>query len=233
MGLGEGFHRVGFVGHNHPVDQAHRYQLDGAFLGGAEHQLFEAGETQLLLVEPGHAAHNALLEGGQQGSSSSLPFGPDYFLYLTHHVGKLLPVSTVRPGRAFGSNGGGLRFGLVLRINVNIVENQPVHLVGQAAGCTPRYADNDDTLADGSQRVDDVDEIRVAGYQHISTDVGIGMGALDAVRRHLHVHAVLNPRGPGVHGGRSSQRESGGHVHRFDAGGVEGGRIDDKLAGPS
>ena len=77
-----------------------------------------------------------------------------------------------------------------------------------------------------------MDEIGIAGDQHVGTDVGVRMGDLDAVGGHLDIDAVLDAAGTHAVGvGGAGRWEPGGHEHRFDAGGVEGGRVVEKLAG--
>ena len=124
-----------------------------------------------------------------------------------------------------------VRLGCGDNIYVHIVENQLVHLVGKPARRGPGYAYYDDPLAHGPEGVDNVDEVRVSGDQYVSADIGVGMGAFDAVRRHFDVDAVLDTGS--APGGGSRIRQPSGHVHGIDAGGIQGRRVVDKLARPA
>ena len=221
-----------FIGHQHPIHQAVGHQLNVAGVGGVEHQFLEPGKAEFLFVEAGDAAHNPLFQGSQQGHPAGLPLGADNVLNNPDDFGQLLLAGDAAAGRRAAGRGRrrGHRFRRRLRIHIAVVENQPVHLVGQPAGGTPGNADDDDPLANGPQGIDDMDEVGVAGNQHIGADVGVSVGALDAVGGHLDIHAVFHPKGAGV-AGQAADRQAGGNIDRLDAGGVESRRIVDELAG--
>ena len=71
-----------------------------------------------------------------------------------------------------------------------------------------------------------MDEVGVAGNKHEGADVGVGVGAFDAVCRHFDVDAVLDPSGAdAVVETGAGRRRPGGHENGFDASRVEGGRV--------
>ena len=75
-------------------------------------------------------------------------------------------------------------------------------------------------------------EVRVARHQHEGTDVGVRMGALDAVSSHLDVDAVLDAVGAHPIGAGSLGRGNPGwNKYRLDTCSIEGGWIVDELAG--
>ena len=77
-----------------------------------------------------------------------------------------------------------------------------------------------------------MEEVGVAGHQHEGGDVGVGVGALDAVGGHFDIDAVLHTVGAHpVGGGSLGGRDACGNEHRLYACGVEGGRIVEELAG--
>ena len=77
-----------------------------------------------------------------------------------------------------------------------------------------------------------MEEVGIAGHQHESADVGVGMGAFDTVGGHFDVDAVLDPVGAHpVGGGGGGGRDAGRHENGFDAGGVERWGVVDELAG--
>ena len=77
-----------------------------------------------------------------------------------------------------------------------------------------------------------MDKVRVSGNQHEGANVGVGVGYLDTVGGHLDVNAVLDAsRAHAVGIGRVGRRSSRGHEYGLDAGGVEGGRVVQELAG--
>ena len=227
--------RVGFVGHQNPIHQVNAADFDVAFLGDAEHQFFESREPELALVEAGDAADQPLLQRGEQEGVPGGSLGANDVLNGADYFGKLVasgvaqlrrglrPVALVRPAVVLW------RFDLD-GVNVRVVENQAVHVVGHAAGRGPGNADDQDALADGAQGVDDVDEVGIARYQHEGVDVGEIVGGVDAVGGHLDVDAVFD--GDGASGAvGTAGRQAGGHVHRLDAGGVERRGVLDELAG--
>ena len=120
------------------------------------------------------------------------------------------------------------------RVHVFVVEQQRVHLVGQAAGGAPGHADDHHLLAHGAQRIDHVQEVRVPRHQHEGAYVGVRVSALDAIGGHLDVDAVLDavgahPVGAGGMGGGHAGWDKDG----LDACRIEGGRVVDELAGPA
>ena len=76
-----------------------------------------------------------------------------------------------------------------------------------------------------------MNKIRVPGNQNEGADVGIGVGALDAIGGHLDVDAVLHPGGSKRGGAGPAVVKACGHIYGFDTGGIEGRGIVDELAG--
>ena len=224
------FLRHCLVGHQHPIDQAVSYQLDVAGVGDMEHQFLEPGKAEFFLVEAGDAAHHPLFQGSQQRHPPGLPLGADNILDDPDDFSQLLLAAGGGPGGTGRRRRG--RRGPGFRLHIGIVKNQPIHLVSQAAGSAPGNADDDYVLANGAQGVDDMDEVGIAGHQHIGADVGVRVGALDTVGGHLDIHAVFHPEGAGV-AGQAADRQPRRDIHRLDAGGVEGRRVIDELTGPA
>ena len=229
-------HGVGFVGHQHPIHQVNAADFDVAFFGDPEHQLFEAGEAQLALVKAGDAAHQPLLQRGEQQGMPGGAFAADDVLDGPDDFGQLMAARIAqllrRREMAGTLVGAAMERGFnVDGVDVRVVENQPVHVVGHTPGGGPGYAYHQHPLAHGAQGVDDVNEVGVAGHQDEGRDVGEVVRRVDAVGGHLHVNAVLD--GDGAAGvmrpaGRQSRRD----VHRLDAGRVQRRGVLDKLAGP-
>ena len=222
--------RVGFVGHQDPVDQVDATDFDIAFLGDAEHEFFEAGEAEFALVEAGDAAHEALLEGGKQEGMAGGALGADEVFDGADDFGELMA-----SGVGEGSRGGGAAavdgFGGGYGVNIAVVKDEAVDVVGHAAGGGPGDADDEDAFADGAQGIDDMDEVGVAGDEDEGIDVGEAVGRFDAVGRHFDVDAVFDPHSAARLVGTAAWGEAGRHIDGFDAGGVEGGGVVDKLAG--
>ena len=231
----DGAFRGFLIGHYRPVHQPGVDQLDVALLGGAGHQLLETGKAELLFVKGGVAAHQALLDAGQQGVAAGGPFVADDFLDGADN----LPQFGGGVGDRRAARRGVLRQHRRLRvgrrrrgIDILVVQQQRVHLVGQVARSAPRHADDHHPLAHRAQGVDHMEEVGIAGHQHESADVGVGMGAFDTVGGHFDVDAVLDAVGAHpVGGGGGGGRDAGRHENGFDAGGVERGGVVDELAG--
>ena len=174
-------------------------------------------------------AHQPLFQGGQQRHPAGLSFRPDQVFNGADYFRQLVAARAVQPGWAASiADRDGLRRSL--GVNVHVVEDQPVHLVGQAAGGAPGHADYEDPLPPGAKGVDDVDEVGVPGDQDVCADVGVGVSALNAIGGHLDVDAVLNTGGPVGVRGRSGQWKAGWDINRIDPGGVKGRRVEDELA---
>jgi hypothetical protein len=77
-----------------------------------------------------------------------------------------------------------------------------------------------------------VNEIRIAGYQNVSANVGIRVGAFNAISGHLYVYAVFDPGHPRGLRGSAAVRQSGRNVDWLDTGGIEGWGIINELTGP-
>jgi hypothetical protein len=77
-----------------------------------------------------------------------------------------------------------------------------------------------------------VDEVGIARYQDICANVGIRVGALDAISGHFYVYAVLDPSSSVRLGRSATLGQSGGYVDRFNTCGIEGGGIVNELTGP-
>ena len=227
--------RVGLVGHQYPVHQVDAADFDIAFFGNPQHQFLEAGEAQLALVKAGNAADEALLEGGQQQGMAGRPLGADNVLDGADDFRQLVAARIGQGRRGRGASdalrGAARRNGFRLNgVNVGVVENQAVHMVGHTTGGSPGYSDHQHALAHGAEGVDDMDEVGIAGDEDKGVDVREVVGRVNAVGGHLHIDAVFDADGAaGVV--RTPHRQARGNVHRLDAGGVERGRVVDELTG--
>ena len=118
------------------------------------------------------------------------------------------------------------------RVDVLVVEEEGVDLIRQAAGGAPGNANDHNALSHGAQGVDHVQEVGIPGHEHEGADVGVGMGALNAVGGHLDVDAVLDAVSAHSVGGRGLRgRDASGDEDGLDTGGVEGRRVVVELAG--
>ena len=230
--------RIRLIGHQHPVHQVNAADLDVPLGGHPQHQLLKARKAQLALVKPGNAPHQTLLQRSQQQPVAGGALRADDILNGADDLRQLVPSGVRQEWRGRRRRqaspplvGFANRRRLHLYgVNIAVVKNQPVHMVGHPARSRPRNAHHHHPLAHRPQGIDDMDEVGIPRNQHEGVDVGEIVGRVDAVGGHFHINAVFHADGAtGLVG--TPQGQTRWDVHRLNAGGVQGRGVVDKLAG--